>query len=277
MKKRALVLGTGALRGAYDAGVATTLCRELGHDFFDAIYGSSAGAYTATYFALNQPDDLENLWRNYLYGNRFINLLNPLYGYYIANLEYLAYLMQNGETTLHTENLSYITTRLRYVVTEQHTGRPIYIQPTQENVFDLNRASSAMPLVHPPVVLNGTSCIDGGLVDPLPFAKALEDGHDEVVVVYNKPKGFFVGNRYDTFSYLLAMGMPKQTAHLVRTLKFLLQEIERGLEQEPRLKIIRPKVQLPLKSILDTNKARLNACVDMGIADAKEFLKTYHG
>jgi len=70
--------------------------------------------------------------------------------------------------------------------------------------------------------------------------------------------------------------MPRHIAHLVRTLKFRFQDIEKGLEQEPRLKVIRPKVQLPLKSILDTDKARLNACVDMGIADAQEFLRTYN-
>ena len=84
-----------------------------------------------------------------------------------------------------------------------------------------------------------------------------------------------VGERYDTFCDILALGLPRPTSFLVRNLKIRYQEIQQALEQEPRLKVIRPKVQLPLKSILDTNKARLNACVDMGIADAKEFLKTY--
>ncbi|MBI3442369.1 MAG: patatin-like phospholipase family protein [Candidatus Sungbacteria bacterium] len=143
-------------------------------------------------------------------------------------------------------------------------------------MFDLMRASSSMPLAHPPVVLGGISYIDGGLSDTLPFQKALADGYDEVVVVYNKPSGFLAGERYDTFCDMLALGLPKQTSYLVRHLKFHYQEIQKVLEQEPRLKVIRPKVQLPLKSILDTNKARLNACVDMGIADAKEFLRTYH-
>ena len=276
MKKRALVIGTGALRGTYDAGVAATLCREIGSNYFDAIYGSSAGAYTATYFALNQPDALENLWRSNLYGGRFVSLFKPLHGRHIADLEYLAYLIQNSENFLHIENLSRIFTLLKYVITDQTSGEPLYIEPTQENILVLLAASSAMPLVHPPITLDGMSYIDGGLSDPLPFQQALADGYDEVIVVYNKPRGFLVGERYDTFCDVLALGLPRQTSYLVRNLKFRYQEIQQVLEQEPRLKVIRPKVQLPLKSILDTNKARLNACVDMGIADAKEFLKTYH-
>ncbi len=275
MKKRALVIGMGALRGAYDAGVIVTLCRALGSDYFDSIYGCSAGTYAATHFVLNQSDSGENLWRKYMDGRKFINFLNPLHGRNIIDLEYVARILQKGETFLYVETLNQISTQLVFALTEQRTGRLVYMQPTCQNIFDIMNASSAMPFLHPPIIIGGIPYVDGSLSDPLPFAKALADGHDEVVVVYNKPKGFLVGNRYDTFSHLLAMGMPKHVAQLIRTLKFRFQEIEQGLENEPRLKIIRPKTQLPLKSILDTNKARLNACVDMGIADAKKFLKTY--
>lgn len=274
MKKRALVIGMGAMRGAYDAGVALTLCRELGPDHFDAIYTVSAGTYTAAYFALNQPDSAEDVWRNYLDGGKLINFLNPLRGRSMLNLEYITHILRNGDALLHIERLRF-PQKLNFVLTEQHGGKPMYTQPTQENILDIMNASSALPFLHPPIEIDSIPYIDGSLSDPLPFAKALADGHDEVVVVYNKPKGFLVGGRYDTFSHLLAICLPKHIAHLVRTLKFRFQDIEQGLGQDSRLKVIRPSRQLPLKSILDTNKARLNACVDMGIADAKEFLKTY--
>lgn len=266
----------GALRGAYDAGVTTTLCRSLGPDYFDTLYACSAGVYGAIHFVLNQSDSGENLWRNYIDGDKLVHFLKPFRGRSMLDLEYVTHLLCNGETFLHIERLADRSTKSFFVLTEQKTGRSTYMCATPDNVFDLMNAFSALPFLHPSITIDGVKYIDGSLSDPLPFAKALEDGHDEVVVVYNKPKGFFVGSRYDTFSRLLAMSMPKHIAHLIRTLKFRFQEIERGLGQEPRLKIIRPKAQLPLKSILDTNKVRLNACVGMGIADAKEFLKTYH-
>lgn len=276
MKKRALVIGIGGLRGAYDSGVAAELCRELGPDYFNSFYGCSAGSYASAFFLANQPNVIENVWRSYVYGGRLVNFFNPLRGRSIFDLEYLANLFRTGETRLRVERVCNAKALLTIVLTDFHTGRPVYIHPIRDNMLDFMNASSALPFLHPPVTIDGVQYIDGSLSDPLPFQKALTDGHDEVVVVYNKPKGFLVGNRYDMVSHLLAMGMPKHIAHLVRTLKFRFQEIERGLESEPCLKIIRPKVQLPLKSILDTNKTRLNACVDMGIADAKEFLKTYH-
>lgn len=275
MKKRALVIGMGGLRGAYDAGVVAELCRNLGPDYFDTIYACSAGVYIATYFITGQPDCAEYTWRNNLDGNKLINFFNSVFGRDILDLEYLTHLMHSREMLLKTERLMSASGRLIYVLTDRKTGQSVYIEPTQGNIFVLMTASSALPFLHPPVAVDGVKYIDGSLSDPLPFAKALADGHDEVVVVYNKPQGFLVGNRYDTFSHLLAMGMPKHIAHLIRTLKFRFQDIEQGLAQDSRLKVIRPKAQLPLRSILDTNKARLNVCVDMGIADAKEFLETY--
>lgn len=277
MKKRALVIGMGGLRGAYDAGVAAELCRNLGPDYFDTIYACSAGVYVAAYFVAGQPDYVEHVWRNNLDGNKLVNFFNPISGRDILDLEYLTYLMHSHEMLLETKKLPFGSGRLIYILTNRKTGQSVYIEPTKEQIFALMNASSALPFLHPPITIDGVAYIDGSLSDPLPFAKALADGHDEVVVVYNKPEGFFVGSRYDTFSHLLALGLPRQVGKLVKNLKFRFQDIERELIGDPRLKVIRPKVQLPLKSILDTNKARLNACVDMGIADAKEFLKTYHG
>lgn len=274
-KKRALVIGSGGLCGTYDAGVVFTLCRALGPDYFDAIYGCSSGAYTAAHIPLNQPDSGENVWRNYADGNKLINFFNPLRGRAALDLEYLTNVFQTGETLLYVEHIPRISTQLIFVVTDERTGKPLYVKPTEDTVFLLMRASSAMPILHPPVVFNGAAYVDGALSDPVPFQKAREDGYEDIIVVYNGPRGFPAGDRYDTFSNILAFFLPHQIGDLLKMREDRLQKIDRQLENEKDLKVIRPKIQLPLKSILDTNKARLNACVDMGIADAKEFLKTY--
>lgn len=276
IKKRSLIIGPGGLRGAYDAGVAAELCRQLGPEYFNDLYGCSGGAYAITFFVANQHDVIENVWRNYVDGRKFVHLLKPLNGRHILDLEYLGNLFRDGEMSLNVESVFQSSARLTYVLTDQRTGGPVYVRPTQANVFDLMQASSAMPFVHPSMVIAGSTYIDGVLSDPLPFTKALADGHGEVIVIYNKPQGFFVSDMYDTFSKMFASWLPGHTAHLLKKLKTHFQEIEQQLENQKELKIIRPKIQLPLKSILDTNKARLNACVDMGIADAKEFLKTYN-
>lgn len=276
MKKRALVIGTGGLRGTYDAGVAFTLCRELGSNYFDAIYAASAGTYTAAYFALNQPDSAEDIWRNYLDGSKLVNFLNPLHGRSILNLEYLGRLLQSKEHFLCVENLPFISTRLVYCLTERKTGKAAYIQPAHDDRATLMSASSAMPLIHSSVAIDGVDYIDGALSDPLPFAKARTDGYEEVVVIYNGPRGVPVGDAYDALSSILAFCLHPATGRSLKQRVARFRAIDDQLECDSDLHIIRPKVQLPLKSILDTNKVRLNACVDMGIADAKEFLRTYN-
>jgi len=276
-KKRALVIGVGGLRGTYDAGVAFTLCRELGPDYFDAIYACSAGAYTAAHFALNQPDSGENVWRNYLDGNKLVNFFNLFHGRQMFDLEYLTDVFKSGETLLHAENLSRIPTVLTYVLTELHSGNPIYVQPTPENIFDFMKASSAMPFLHSPIILDGVAYIDGGLSDPLPFAKAKADGYEDIMIIYSKPRNFLGKERYDISSRLFAACISPQIASLLKRQKLHSQNIEHELESEKDIKIIRPKNQLPLTSFIDSDKGRMNATFDMGIADAREFLKTYHG
>lgn len=277
MKKRALVVGMGALRGAYDAGAVAELCRQLGPDYFDALYGCSAGSYAVTFFTANQPDVIENVWRNYVDGQKLIHYLNPLKKREILNLTYLTHTFRNEPNRLKIDQALRSRAPLTYVLTEYETGKSVFVNPNERNIFDLMTASSAIPLLHSPKLIDGVKYIDGSLSDPLPFTRALADGNEEVVIVYNKPCGFFVGERYDMFSPMLASFMPSQIRHLVTALKPRFHEIEQALERGGKhLKIIRPSRQLPLKSIVDSNKARLNACVDMGIADAKEFLKTYH-
>jgi len=216
-KKRALIVGTGGLRGAYGAGVVAELCRKLGPYYFDSLYASSVGTYAATFFVANQPGVIEDVWRNHVDGRKLIDYTNIFKNRAVLQLGYLARIFQNGLHCLDVNAVMHSRASLFYTLTEYATGKTAFITPQKNMIFDMMSASAAMPLLHPPKIINGMGYVDGSLSDPLPFLKALADGHDEVVVVYNKPSGFFVGNRYDTFSHLLAAAMPRKIGHLVRT------------------------------------------------------------
>ena len=58
--KKALIVGSGGLKGAFEAGAVAKLCRVLGPDYFDAVYASSVGVFAATFFVANQPETIEN-------------------------------------------------------------------------------------------------------------------------------------------------------------------------------------------------------------------------
>ncbi len=58
---KALILGGGGARGAYEAGVAMTLVRE---ERFDIICGVSIGAINGAFIAQDDAAELERIWRS---------------------------------------------------------------------------------------------------------------------------------------------------------------------------------------------------------------------
>jgi len=272
--RRALVIGPGGLRGAYDAGVMSVLCRELGPDYFDEIWASSVGVFASAFFLTNQLDIIEEVWRNRVDGTKLVNFFNPLRGRDVLDTEYLIDIFSNGETAFDHEAYGRSKTKLHYVLTEAISGGLSYVVPSKENIFFYMLAATAVHGVHRPVCGNSVCYRDGGIADPLPIELALLGNFDEIFVVYNKPRGFYTGKGFDLFEPLLnKLLFPPNTKR--GDLKRRLARVEKTLDNNASLKIIRPTGQIPLERVLDTNKARINKTVDLGIKDAEFFLESY--
>ena len=272
--KRALVVGMGGLRGGYDAGVVVELCRELGPDYFDTVFASSVGVFAATFFLANQPDIIENTWRNLVDGRKLVNLFNFFRHRDILDLEYLTEIFQNEVSRLNTEQVFKTRANLIYVLTEYPTGKVVYCKPKKENLFELMRASSALPFVHRPIRVDGVNYIDGGLVSPLPIAEAIKEDFNEIIAVYNKPSGFYVGKSFKIFHRIMSLFLPPAISKLLNRYESKTRKLQELISQNQHVTVIRQKTQIPLRSILDTNKARLNATIDKGVSDAQDFLKS---
>lgn len=245
MIRRALILGPGGLRGAYGGGVVATLCRKLGRGYFSTIYGCSAGAYTGSYLASDQPDEIEAIWRECVHGQLLFRWSNTFRsGKPILDLFYLNSILESGAYKLLVEDLLRSPVKLITVATNRQSGAAEYFSPkTPEEFFLQVRASAAAPYLHPSVLIKGKKYVDGRFSDPFPIVKALVDGHDEVVVVCN------------------------QTRHSVRqSIAGLVKVSER------RIKVIFPSTKSSLHWNFDSSKARINQLVDLGIADALTFL-----
>ncbi len=238
---RALVLGSGGLRGAYSGGVVATLGKKLGRNYFDAIYACSAGAYTGSYLASGQPDLIEAIWRERLHGKLLMHWKDIFRsGKPVLDLGYLNQVIQSEQYRLSVEDLLASPVKMFLVATECRSGAAHYFSPkTAEEFFLQVRASAAVPYLHPRVSINGKEYADGGLSDPLPAEKALADGHDEIVVVCNQPR--------------------KSIGKLVE-------------KNAARVRVISPSIKSPLRWSFDSSKARINQLVDLGIQDALAFL-----
>lgn len=272
--KRALVVGIGALRGAYDAGVLSVLFDTLGTDYFDTIYASSVGVFQSAFAIAGQADIGEKIWREKVHSRQLIRPWNPLLRRPILDLPYLIGVFQREETRLDTALVAASSTRLVYTVTELATGSSHYVTVNEENIFRTMMASAALPLLHPAVNLDGNKFVDGGLSDPLPIERAIADGHTEITVVYNKPKGFLIGNRFRKTARLIARGATKNLRQSIIGLDKTYARIEELLEQSS-IQVIRPNIQLSLRSITDTNHQRLIQTIDQGRSDAKRTLSNW--
>ena len=77
------------------------------------------------------------------------------------------------------------------VVTNLLTGEAEYMKYTGEDRTNtVLKATCALTMLFPPIIINDTPYMDGGLTDSIPFMRALEDGCDRVLVVLTREAGY---------------------------------------------------------------------------------------
>lgn len=269
MQKRALVGGSGGSWGAYEAAVFAELGRNGEH--FDAIYTSSASGFAAAYFGAGQPSKSEYVWRNLVTGSQLVNWTNRFRGREILDLEYLIDIFKGDPGRLDTEKLFASGVKIICAVSNAETGKVMYLTPSAQTIFQILIASAAVPLVHGQVRLPQGLCFDGGLIDPLPVIKAYEDGYREIVVVYNRSRDWqkdLGKNIMEKFAWFFPYPFP-----LLKIRRKKMQEIEEFLYAHSEIAVIRPDTKLPPRHTFDFNHERINAAADIGIADARKYLK----
>ena len=79
-------------------------------------------------------------------------------------------------------------------VTDCASGRPAYFSHRDHEprwfVQTVARASSSLPILSPPVEIEGRRYLDGGVSDPIPIDRSIADGHRRNVVVLTRNAGY---------------------------------------------------------------------------------------
>lgn len=188
-KQRALVAEGGGMRGAYVGGVLSSIAKAAGRDYFDRVYGVSAGAFSGSLFVAGQPDTITHIWREKLNEDKFLNWSNAFLLRPIMDLDYLVGLLEGGKTYLDLKALKNSKTKLSVVATDYKTGHPEYLEGNSGDVLDKLKASSALKfLYNTSVYIDGRRYIDGSYADGLPVLRAIADGYKQIVVVRSRPK-----------------------------------------------------------------------------------------
>ncbi len=194
-RKKALVLEGGGMRGIFLTGVLQSFT-DRSYFPWKLIIGSSAGALTGTAYAAGQIHLARDAFFTELLSGKFIRLSNILrHEKHILNLDWMVDTIINGAEPLDDRALSRACPVL-VTATDCRPDNPpqtIYLSSRHDDMDAALKATAAIPVLYRGFVEYGKyHLLDGGLLDPIPYAKALEMGfdEDEILVVVTRQHGY---------------------------------------------------------------------------------------
>ena len=276
--KKALVLGQGGLAGAYSAGFVSELCRELGPNYFDSVYCYSVGTTIGTFYVANQPDVIENTWRNYVTGKQLVKPWNIFNNKSLLDFEYLLDLFQNEKAHLDVEAVMNSTVDLRHVLINYKTGEFLYRKPNRENIFEMIQGACSLPWVSGPSKVGDELFLDAAFVHGgLPGIEKIAEDHDEVTVVLNYP----LGHKPHWFWWpMIHIGFPaysmlypysNELRGVFRKRLKEQKELSENLKKHRNVQVVAPK-KLKLRFSGDAGSSKIGRLIDAGKEDAEKYV-----
>ncbi|MGP8199335.1 MAG: patatin family protein [Limisphaerales bacterium] len=247
--KTALIVEGGAMRGAWAAGVLAYL-QECGRRQYDLVYAASSGACSAAYFVADMWEPGLAIWREL--ACNVVRKSNFLRRKPIIDLAYLMDYIIRKRVPLSVEVLQKMTTHFFIVLTDCHTGEPVYFRACDDRVFAALRATSSMPLATRGFdYVDGQPYADGGVADPIPLQRAIQDGATDITVVLThnpafrlKPVPHWMGRlAYPDFPKVAEVWTARQNVHYNAALD-LMKQPPAGV----RIQVFRPFRPLPVGS-----------------------------
>ena len=183
------------MRGVFSAGVLDAfLDKRLRH--FDGYYGVSSGALNLSTFIAGQRGRSLDIYTKLCLDPKFINVIRHIRGGNLFDLDWFFEKIAQ-ESTLNFKRFKHLLIDSHFTVVNTcvTSGQPVYHRINDQTSFelinDMLKASSALPMIYRnPVPVAGEPMSDGSLSDPLPIEKAINDGHDQVVVIRTRPESF---------------------------------------------------------------------------------------
>jgi len=193
--KKVLVLEGGGMRGIFTTGVLQAFS-DRGYFPWELIIGTSAGAITGIGYAARQIHLVRDAYFTELLKGQFINVSNILRPEkHILNLDWLIDNIIKGKDPLDLRALQRCC-RVLITATNCIPGHPpetIYLDSRKDDVPTALKATAAIPFLYRGFVeYEDYRFLDGALLDPIPYRKALDLGYqeNEILVVVTRKKGY---------------------------------------------------------------------------------------
>ena len=178
------------MRGVFTSGVLDALMKHA--IYFRYVVAVSAGACNGMSYVSRQPRRARIANIDYLSRYHYIGLRHLAQQGCIFDRDLLYNKFPNQLIPVDFDEYFQHADTFEVVTTNCLTGRAMYLTETQsrQRAIDILRASSSLPYVSSIVTVDGIPMLDGGIVDSIPVARAISQGHATNVVVLTRNKGW---------------------------------------------------------------------------------------
>jgi len=269
-RKKALIVEGGAMRGAWAAGVLAFL-HERGLNRYDMVYAASSGACSAAFFVAGMVEPGLTIWRDH--ACNVVRKTNILRRKPIIDLAYLVDHLFRERVRLSVEAIQNAPTRFSIVLTDCHTGEPVYFHARDDRVFEALRASSSMAFATRGFdYVDGHPYADGGVADPVPIQQALQDGATDITVVLThrlsfrlRPTPRFLGwLAYPQFPAVASAWTARQHVRYNAAMDLI-----RRPPEGVRVQVFSPIKPMPVRTLTAARK-RIQAALLLGRLEASQ-------
>lgn len=266
--KTALILEGGAMRAAYTCGVLDSfLDRKIN---FEYIIGVSAGAAFGTSYVSGQKGRNLKVYEKFINDERYVSYKNLLKEGSLFGLKFVYEDIPKIHIPFDYDTYYKSSSEFYSVVTNIKTGEPEYFEKSfKDENFDVLKATCALPMFSPNIEINGNLYLDGGISDPIPFEKALNDGCDKIVAILTQDKTYRKKKQsLLSFLKLKYIKFPKVYELMEKRHILYNEQLEKlsELEKEGRAIIIRPDKPVEFKRI-ETDLGKIRNLYQKGLFD----------
>lgn len=185
----ALVVEGGAMRGIFAAGVLDAFMQQ-GFNPFSLCLGVSAGATNLASFLAGMYQRNFKVYTDYSLRPEFISWCKFIMGGHLLDLDWL-WDITIRELRIDIPRIINGDQRFLVGVTSAESGVVNYINPSADNIEELLKASSSIPVLYrKQVSIDGQQYVDGGLADPIPVEEAWRQGARRIMVVRSRKKDY---------------------------------------------------------------------------------------
>lgn len=187
-----LVLEGGGMRTTYTGGVLDAFM-DAGIDL-GYVIGVSAGSNAGAHYVAGQRERSHRVFVDLVADPRYAGWRNVVRERSWFGMDFLFQTLPDELAPFDYEGFRSSPRKLVSGVTDCTSGAARYYAQHDHDprwyVQTLQRASCSLPVLSPPVVVEGCPCVDGGVTDSIPILRSVEDGNPRAVVVLTRNAGY---------------------------------------------------------------------------------------